>query len=68
MSMVAVIGVHTPKQVDSLQSATGMEIRVGKNGAYLAERGFGASLLDAYDQTDRDSWVGQMGEFPEVAA
>ncbi|MDP2828272.1 MAG: hypothetical protein Q8O37_06670 [Sulfuricellaceae bacterium] len=71
MSKISVIGVHTPAQADALQSATGMDMRIGRNGAYLAPKDKATRLLDMmdeYERTDRLAYLGDMGSFPEFAA
>lgn len=65
---IPVIGVCTPRQVADLQAATGMVVAIGRNGMKLVQSTAFKSLLDPYEQVERDAWLGQMGAFPGGAA
>jgi hypothetical protein len=63
---ISVIGVHTPAQVDALQASTGMDMRIGRNGAYLAPKDHYAALVEQAESSgmaDPDEAV-----WPEFAA
>jgi len=68
MNTIPVIGVHTPQQTAALQAATGMLLTISRNGARLVRTSDFKSLLDPYEQTDRQSWLSIPGAFAGGAA
>ena len=68
MNSIPVIGLHTPQQTAALQQATGMLVSISRKGARLVSRSDFKSLLDPYEQVERESHLSTMGAFEGDAA
>lgn len=68
MNSIPVIGLHTPQQTAALQQATGMLVSISRNGARLVSRADFKSLLDPYEQVERESHLSTLGAFAGDAA